>query len=293
MEQIDRILVVGAGAMGSQIAMLGALGGMDTVLNDVDPAALGRAEADLRTRMESNVTKGRMTQDAVDAAFERLSFETDLSVAAADAQLVVEAIIEDFEAKVSLFSRLSEVVDSDTIFATNSSSLVASLIGNRTDRPQLTVNMHFFNPPLVMDCVEVVGGEAVDRSVIEAVAAVCERMGRTAVVLDNEIPGFIANRILSAMVREAVSLLEGGYASVAAIDDICRRALRHPMGPFELLDMAGIDVNKQMLDLFYLQSQDPADLPSETIVTLVESHRLGRKTGEGFYRYEDGRKVIA
>lgn len=293
MSQIDRILVVGAGAMGSQIAMLGALGGMTTVLNDLDPAALARAESDLRSRMASNVTKGRMTRDAVDAAFERLTFDADLALAGSDAQLVVEAIIEDFDAKVALFARLSGVVPRDAIFATNSSSLVASRIGERTDRPDRMVNMHFFNPPLVMDCVEVVGSTAVDADVLDSVVAVCERMGRMAVVLDKEIPGFIANRILSAMVREAISLLEGGYASVSAIDDICRHALRHPMGPFELLDMAGLDVNKQMQDLFHFQTRDEADLPPATIVDLVANNHLGRKTGQGFYRYQDGRKVIS
>lgn len=293
MPQIDRMLVVGAGAMGSQIAMLGALGGLDTVLNDLDPSALARAEADLRSRMASNVTKGRMTEEAVGAAFDRLTFEPDLAAAGSTAQLVIEAIVEDLDAKVALFSRLSDVVPADAIYATNSSSLVGSLLGERTDRPQLVVNMHFFNPPLVMDCVEIVGGVSVDASVIAAVVDVCDRIGRTAIVLDKETPGLIANRIVSAMVREAVSLLEGGYASVSAIDEICRRALRHPMGPFELLDMAGLDVNKQMQDLFHLQTHDPADLPSATIVELVATKRLGRKTGEGFYRYEDGRKVIA
>ncbi|MBV6760232.1 3-hydroxyacyl-CoA dehydrogenase family protein [Rhodococcus opacus] len=290
MQTIRKLLVVGAGAMGSQIAVLGALGGLEVQLQDVRPEGLDAAQLQLTKRLGRMVEKGTLSQDEFDATFDRLRFTTDLAAAADGADLVIEAIVEKLEAKVDLFAQLSPLVRKDTIFATNSSSIVGSLIGDKTDRPQLFCNMHFFNPPLVMDCVEVVGGPTVDADTIDLVRRVCVQMNRTPIVLEKEIPGFIANRILNALFREAIALHEGGYASIDAIDDICRRALRHPMGPFELLDMAGIDVNLQMQDSFFNQSGDPADRPQDVIRQLVAENRLGQKTGKGFYAYEDGKK---
>lgn len=282
---VQKILVVGAGAMGSQIAMLGALGGFTVALQDVRPEGLAKAEQDLRSRVGRNVTKGKLTQDEHDAAFARLTFTTDLAAAATGADLVIEAIIEDLDAKKALFADLSSLVPAHCIFASNTSSIVASLIGKDTDRPDKFCNMHFFNPPLVMQAVEIAAGDAVSPETVDTARQVCERMGKSPVVLDKEIPGLIANRIVNAIFREAIHLYEGGYASVEAIDELCKKALNHPMGPFELLDMAGIDVNKQMQDLFYLQTGDPADLPNDVIVSMVNENRLGQKTGQGFYDY--------
>lgn len=289
--KIDRMLVVGAGAMGSQIAMLGALAGIETALYDVRAEQLSAAHEQLRRRVDRSVQRGKLTAEDADQAFARLRLTNSLEEAASGTQLVIEAIVENLDAKVSLFTELQQHVADDTIFATNSSSIVGSLIGERIGRSRLVCNAHFFNPPLVMECVEIVGGPDTDPAAIEAVRDVCERMGKTPVILEREIPGFVANRIVSAIFREAISLLEGGYASVEAIDEICRSALRHPMGPFELLDFAGIDVNKQMQDLLYLQSGDPEDQPPQTIVRMVADNRLGRKTGTGFYAYEGDTNV--
>jgi 3-hydroxybutyryl-CoA dehydrogenase len=290
---INNLLVVGAGAMGSQIAMLGALAGLNVVLQDVRPEGLLKSEADLRSRLGRSVEKGRIVQDDFDNAFARLTFATDPAQGALSADLVIEAIIEDLDAKVSLFTGLSALVPDHCVFASNSSSIVGSLIGNATDRPDKFCNMHFFNPPLVMECVEIVAAEGVSAQTVAAVRDVCLRMGKKPVVLNKEIPGFVANRIINAIFREAVSLYEGGYASVEVIDEICKTALHHPMGPFELLDMAGIDVNKQMQDLFYKQSGNPDDQPQDVIVELVERNNLGRKTGRGFYTYDGDVKIGA
>jgi 3-hydroxybutyryl-CoA dehydrogenase len=282
---ITRLLVAGAGTMGSQIAMLGALGGMHVSLYDVRATALEDAEASLRSRLARRVEKGQLTAPEAEAALQRLTFSPDLAPVAGDAQLVIEAIVEDLDAKTALFAELSALVPPDCIFATNSSSIVASLLAARTDRPARVCNTHFFNPPLVMDCVEIVAGDDVDPGVIASVMDVCRRMGKTPVRLDREIPGFVANRVLSAIVREAGALRAGGYASAEVIDEICRLALGHPMGPFELLDMAGLDVNLQMQQLIFEQTGDPADAPLPAVVALVAEGRFGRKTGGGFYDY--------
>lgn len=271
--------------MGSQIAMLAALGGMQVHLHDAFPHALTAAEAVLRQRVSRRVQKGQLTEEEMAAAFERLTFSGDLLPGAEHAQLVIEAIKEDLQAKRELFASLDAVLPEDAILATNSSSIAASLLGAHTRRPGRVLNVHFFNPPLVMDCVEVVAHERLDADVAPAVVEVCERMGKAPVVLHREVPGIVANRILSAIVREAAALVDGGFASVEAIDTICRTALGHPMGPFQLLDMAGLDVNLQMQQLIFEQTGVGQDRPIPAVVALVAEGRLGQKTGAGFYEY--------
>lgn len=275
--------------MGSQIAMLAALGGMRVHLHDAYPDALTSAETALRTRIDRRVEKGQLSQRSADDAFERLVFSSDLSAGAADAQLIIEAIKEDLAAKSALFARLDALAPADAILATNSSSITASLLGAATGRPGRVINAHFFNPPLVMDCVEVVVHDRLDPDVAPAVLDACRRMGKSPVALPREVPGIVANRILSAIVREAAALTDGGFATVEAVDEICRNALGHPMGPFELLDMAGLDVNYQMQQLIFEQTGVDQDRPIPAVVDLVGRRRLGRKSGGGFYDYDEKR----
>ncbi|GAB2831575.1 3-hydroxyacyl-CoA dehydrogenase family protein [Microbacterium insulae] len=285
--KVERVLVVGAGAMGSQIAMLAALGGMRVHVHDAYPGALAAAEQALRGRVGRRVEKGQLSQSEMDDAFARLTFTPDLATGAADAQLIIEAIKEDLDAKSALFAELDALAPAEAILATNSSSITASLLGARTRRPGRVVNAHFFNPPLVMDCVEVVAHERLDPDVAPAVLDVCRRMGKAPVALPREVPGIVANRILSAIVREAAALTDGGFATVEAVDEICRNALGHPMGPFELLDMAGLDVNLQMQQLIFEQTGVDQDRPIPAVVDLVGHGRLGRKSGGGFYDYDE------
>lgn len=284
--KIKQVLVVGAGAMGSQIAMLAALGGMNVRLHDVVPETLRTAEASLRQRLSRKVQQGRMTETEMEDAFSRLVCCEALEDAAAGADLVIEAVKEDLEIKATLFAKLDAMLPPHTILATNSSSIVGSMLGERTRRPGRVLNVHFFNPPLVMDCVEVVIHAALDADVGPAVLDVCAQMGKRPVELEREIPGIVANRILSAIVREAAALEAGGFATIEAIDEICRSALRHPMGPFELLDMAGLDVNLQMQELIFAQTGQDQDRPATAVAEHVRAGRLGRKSGAGFYDYE-------
>lgn len=283
---MQRILVVGAGAMGSQIAIVAALAGYDVRLHDVDNDGLVRAERQLKERMAAQVAKGRRTAEDVDAAFGRLHQHADLPEAASDVDLVIEAIVEDLAVKRDLFARLGRLCRAETILASNTSSFVPSRLADAAPHAGRFVNLHFFNPALVMKCVEVVRGPDTSDQTVQAALAFVERIGKQAVVLDREIPGFVANRILNAVRDEAIRLYEGGIASIESIDLACRAALGYPMGPFELMDLTGIDIGYRTKTARYAETNDPADLPSRTVTQLVQAGHLGRKTGRGFYTYD-------
>ncbi len=189
--------------------------------------------------------------------------------------------------KRELFAELDRLTPEHTILATNSSSFVPSKIADATSRPDRVVNMHFFNPALVMRCVEVVRGPQTSDATVATTVELAERIGKLPVVLDKEIPGFVANRLLNAVRDEAIRLLEGGYASVEAIDTAARTALGHPMGPFELMDLTGIDIGYHTKQARYDETGDPADLPSRSVTEKVERGELGRKTGTGWYDYTE------
>ncbi|MGD6793536.1 3-hydroxyacyl-CoA dehydrogenase family protein [Metabacillus indicus] len=285
-EDIQQISVIGAGQMGHQIAMLCALGGYETVIQDVQESALEKAEASLRKLMDKWVSKSKLTEEQKEAAFGRLTFTPSLEQAAAHADFIIEAVVEKLDVKRELFAKLDQMAKPHAIFASNSSTIVNSLIASATNRADKVVNMHFFFPPLVMDCVEVVMSEDTSKETADLTMDVCKTINRTAVLLNKEISGFIANRILGALQREAVYLYEEGYASFQDIDTICRKALNHPIGPFELMDLSGIDVGYYVMQQRYAESGDPADKPFACIEQKVRQGDLGRKTGKGWYTYQ-------
>ncbi|MDQ0217308.1 3-hydroxyacyl-CoA dehydrogenase family protein [Peribacillus cavernae] len=285
-EKVQSISVVGAGQMGHQIAMLSALGGYETILQDMQESALKQAEEKLHAILDKWVQKGKLTEDAKLAAFGRLQFTADLEEAASKADLVIEAVVEKLDVKREVFSELEKFAPSHTIYATNSSTIVSSLLADVTNRPEKVVNMHFFFPPLVMDCVEVVMSEATSEETAQIVLEVCETINRTAVLLRKEISGFVANRILGAIQREAVYLYENGIADFKDIDKICRKALSHPIGPFELMDLSGIDVGYFVMQQRFNETGNPEDKPFACIEEKVKQGHLGRKTGKGWYEYQ-------
>ena len=287
MSEIKNVVVVGAGAMGSQIGLLCALAGYSATVTDIARDALDRAETQLRQRMTRDIEKGRRRGADVDAAFGRLTFSTDLLAAAASADFVIEAAVEKLDVKRQLFADLDRVAPPHAILATNSSSIVSSRIADATGRPDRVCNVHFFNPALIMKCVEVVRGPDTSDDTVEAAVQLARRLGKTPVVLDREIPGFIANRILGAVRDEAIFLLENGIASVQDIDTACRTALGYPMGPFELMDLTGIDIGYLTKKDRFAESGDPKDQPSMSVTALVERGELGRKTGRGWYDYDE------
>jgi len=284
---VNHVLVVGAGAMGSQIGMVCALAGLTATVTDIAEPALAKAEAELRSRLTRDLEKGRRVPADVEAAFGRLSFTTDLTAAASSADYVIEAAVERLDIKRALFADLDRVTRAHTILATNSSSIVSSRIADATNRPDKVCNLHFFNPALIMRCVEVVRGPQTSDETVDTSVALVERLGKVPVVLNREIPGFVANRILGAVRDEAIYLLENGVASVTDIDTACRTALGYPMGPFELMDLTGIDIGYLTKQDRFAQTGDPSDQPSRSVTALVQRGELGRKTGRGWYTYDD------
>lgn len=284
---INSVLVVGAGAMGSQIAMVCALSGYDVVLNDISGGALDRAVTSLRSRMQRKIDKGTATSAEIDEAFARLRTTDVLDEDSCAVDLVIEAAIEKLDIKRELFAELERLAPAGAILASNSSSFVPSAITTELRARDRFCNIHFFNPALVMRCVEVIRGpETSDDTIMTAVNFV-RSIGKEPVQLDKEISGFVANRILDAVRTEAVSLYEGGYASFEDIDLACRTALGYPMGPFELMDLTGIDIGYYSRSQRFADSGDPADAPARSVAALVERGDLGRKTGKGWYIYDE------
>ncbi|KHE73688.1 3-hydroxyacyl-CoA dehydrogenase [Kocuria marina] len=284
-ETPKHITVIGAGAMGSQIAMVCALAGYDTDVVDIAQDAVDRAETQLHERMDRDVAKQRRTAEDVAAAFERLTFTTDRDGCAAQADVVIEAAVEDLGIKRKLFAELDRICPEHTILVTNSSNIVSSRVADATGRPEKVCNFHFFNPALVMQCVEVVPHVGTSRKTVDTALELARSLGKQPVELKKEVPGFVANRLLGALRTEALKLYEDGVADFEDIDIAAKTALRHPMGPFELMDLVGIDVVHLIRLAEYEQTGDPASLPARSIREKYEAGEYGRKTGKGWYDY--------
>ncbi|MDP5228516.1 MULTISPECIES: 3-hydroxyacyl-CoA dehydrogenase family protein [Arthrobacter] len=280
-----RILVVGAGAMGSQIAMLCALAGHRTEIFDVSADAYDAALAALRGRVERMVVKGRLTDAEADEAFSRLAFVPLLEDGAATADLVVEAATERLDVKRDIFTRLGAAAPAHAVLTTNSSTLASSRLAEASGRPDRLCNMHFFNPALQMACVEVVRNPETSDDTVDTVLALARELGKQPVLVQREVPGFIANRLMGAVQKEALALYAEGVASFEDIDATARGALNHPMGPFELMDLVGLDVTQFIAEAIFAETGAPEDAPSPLVGRLVDHGKLGRKSGEGWYRY--------
>lgn len=284
-DAIREVLIVGAGAMGTQIGAVFALAGFNVTTGDLAPAALDQSRDEARRRLRRLAEKGTYTREQVDASLERMMYTTDSIGAARSTDFVLEAAVERIDVKRELFTDLDGAAPEHAILATNSSTIPSSLLVDATKRPDRVCNMHFFNPALVMDCVEVVRNSQTSDATVEATLELARRLGKQPVRLNKEIPGFVANRLLGALRNEALRLEADGVASHADIDVAARTALGHPMGPFELMDLVGIDVSYLIRLSEYEQSGDPADLPHPSVQKLYEQGRYGRKNGRGWYEY--------
>jgi len=282
---VRALCVVGAGTMGHQIAMLGALAGCATAVVDVRAEALERAEAAVRALLARWRQKDRLTQAQAADVLGRLQWSTSLAEGARPADFVIEAIIERLEEKRALFSELDRLAPPRAILATNSSTICSSLLAPATARADRVCNMHFFNPPLVVELVEVVMHPQTSESTAATVMHLARRMGRTPVLLRREISGFVVNRILAGIVDEALRLYEAGIASFEDIDLAVKKGLGHPMGPFELMDLVGIDVAYDVRMQRFAETSDPAQGPTRSLVEKFERGEWGRKTGKGWYTY--------
>lgn len=284
--EIAKIAVIGAGNMGHQIALCAALSGFQVKCTDTNSAILDKAIQFVEQYLTERVAKGKLSQEAADQAHNNIAFVPTVAEAVADADLAIEAIIENLAIKRKLFAELDQRCPTHTILATNSSYIVSSKIADATKRPDKVCNMHFFNPALVMKLVEVVQGPHVSTETIDAVMNAAKRMGKTPVLLHKEIYGFLVNRFLQATRQEALKLLDMGIASSEDIDTAVMNGLGYPMGPFQLLDLTGVDLAYHVSMERYRESGDPADRPSPTIVEKFTKGEWGKKAGKGFYDYE-------
>lgn len=285
---IQKIFVVGAGLMGSGIAQTAIVNGYDVVLNDQRQEALERAQMGIQKALEREVEKGRMTQEELDAALPRLSLDITIE-GAKDADLVIEAVFENLEAKQTVFQQLEEVCPPHTIFASNTSSISLTALAAATKRPSRVVGMHFFSPVPKMRLCEVIFGLLTDQEVLSEIKVVGERMGKTLILSDDK-PGFIVNRALLPMLNEACVIVGSNIGSVEDMDNGMKLGCNHPMGPLELADMIGLDI---LLNVMNVLSKEYGEKyhPSMILRKMVTAGFLGRKSGAGFYIYENGKKV--
>jgi len=282
---IKNICVVGAGNMGHQISLLCAIHGYKTKCTDVIPEILKKAEKFADTYLPGRVEKGKMTKEAAEQARKNISFTGDLKEAAKDADFVIEAATEILDIKRKVFADLDRFAPSQAILATNSSYLVSSLVADATKRPSKVLNMHFFNPALVMKLVEVVKGPHVSDESAQITMELSEKLEKAPVLLKKEVEGFLLNRIFKVIGREALWMLEMGIASAEDIDKACVHGAGHPMGPFRLMDLTGIDLNYIRSMERFKETGDRADLPSPSVVEKYMKGNYGQKTGKGWYDY--------
>ncbi len=271
--------------MGAQIAQQAALHGIFVMLHDKDAAQLRKAVESNRRHIARRVEKGRITEAEAHDAIGLVMTTTDLEGAVHNADFVIEAVFENLEVKRETFAALDRSAPPDAVLASNSSTMGISKLAGATNHPERCVNMHFFFPVLVMDLVEVVRGPETSDQTVARAMALAREMGRTPVLLNKEIDGFIVNRILHAATQEAYRLLDAGVASFEDIDTAVEKGLNWPLGPFRLGDFSGLDVTYNARLHMYRTTGDERYRPSPQLEAKVKAGKLGRKTGEGWYTY--------
>ncbi|ASR00446.1 3-hydroxyacyl-CoA dehydrogenase family protein [Streptomyces sp. 11-1-2] len=279
-----KLAVIGAGLMGSGIAQVSAQAGWDVVLRDVTDEALRRGTDGIRASYEKFVSKGKLTAEEAERALGRITTTTDLD-AAADADVVVEAVFEKVEVKREIFRTLDELVKDDTILASNTSAIPITKIAAATRNPERVVGTHFFSPVPMMGLCELVRGHKTSDETLAAAREFAEGVGKTCIVVNRDVAGFVTTRLISALVVEAAKLYESGVATAEDIDTACKLGFGHAMGPLATADLTGVDILLHATDNIYTESQDEKFAPPEIMRRMVDAGDVGRKSGEGFYRY--------
>lgn len=282
---IKKIAVLGAGAMGGGIAQVAAQSGFDVVLSDVDAKFVDGAVKRMSSAWQKNVDKGKMTAEQKDELLKRVKGSVGFADFA-DADMVIEAIIEDLAAKKAAFKEMDSVCKPEAVLATNTSSLSITLLANETKRPAQVVGMHFFNPPALMRLVEIIRGYYTSDESVGVANDVSKQMGKTTIEVKKDFPGFVVNRLMLIQYIEAMRLVEEGVATPQDVDIALKLGLNHPMGQFELHDFAGIDIGYHVFNYLYSEHKDPLWNPPQSLKALVSAGRLGRKTGSGWYDYK-------
>ena len=285
MTEVRTVAVIGAGIMGRGIAHAAALGGYRTILEDLLPNALRKAETEIRANLDQAVELGKVNAAEANAAFARIEYAGSVDEAARQADLVIEAVPEEMESKIEIFTMLDKICRPTTILASNTSSLSVTEIASVTYRAKKCVGMHFFNPVHKMKLLEVVRALETDDDTLATAVEVGNRMRKEVVVI-KEAPGFITSRINAMIGNEAFYMLQEGIASAADIDKALKLGLNHPMGPFELVDLVGLDTRLNILEYLH-KSLGEKYRPAPLLVQYVKAGRLGRKSGRGVYEYPD------
>jgi 3-hydroxybutyryl-CoA dehydrogenase len=280
---ISKIAVLGAGQMGNGITQVAACAGYQVTMVDIQQEYVDRGIAAIEKSLAKLVSKERMSQEDADAARARISLSIDRSVCA-DCDLVVEAVPEILELKVSIFQELDALCKPETILASNTSSISITTIADATNRPDKVIGMHFMNPVPIMKLVEIINGKETSEQTNAAVIQASEQMGKTALSC-NDSPGFVSNRILCPMLNEAILTLQEGVAQPEAIDGIMKLGMNHPIGPLALCDLIGLDTVLHIMNVLHEGMGDDKYAPAPLLIQMVADGKLGRKTGQGFYSY--------
>jgi 3-hydroxybutyryl-CoA dehydrogenase len=280
---MEKFVVIGGGTMGNGIAHTAAASGFDVTLLDVSESILERATSTISANLQRGVDKGKMTAEEKQQVLGRIRATTDVE-SVADADIVIEAIIENLAAKVGLFEKLDRLTNDQCILASNTSSISITKIAASTRRPDKVIGMHFMNPVPVMTLVEVIRGIATSDETYRKVEDLSKRMGKTPIEV-NDYPGFISNRVLMPMINEAIFALYEGVATPESIDGVMKLGMNHPMGPLTLADFIGLDVCLAILRVLEDGFGDPKYRPCPLLVKMVDAGWLGRKSGRGFYKY--------
>jgi 3-hydroxybutyryl-CoA dehydrogenase len=290
-QNVETIAVLGGGTMGRGIAHVSALAGYRTRLTDVREEALESARRSIEKNLDKGIALGKVEADDAEAALDRLSLHPELEAAVADADLVIEAVPEDIALKADLFHRVEAAAPAHALFATNTSALSVTEIAAATGRPERFAGMHFFNPVHIMRLVELVKGLETSEDTLRTLATVAGAMGKKVVTV-NESPGFVTSRINALIGNEAFRMLQEGVASADDIDVALKLGLNHPMGPFEMVDLVGLDVRLSILQYLH-ETLGEAYRPNQLLVQYVRAGRLGKKVGRGVYEYDaEGRRIL-
>ncbi|MDA8336780.1 MAG: 3-hydroxyacyl-CoA dehydrogenase family protein [Peptococcaceae bacterium] len=282
---VKKILVVGAGNMGAGIAQLCAQQGFEAVLSDISLDFCKNAKARIEKGLQKRVDQGKMAEAEKASVLSRISLAGDLTPAR-ECDFVIESVLEQIEIKRKVFAQLDDLARSDVIFATNTTALPISEIAEATRRPEKVVQMHFFNPPTIMKLVEIMPGRKTAPETLKAAAEMAKLLGKDPVVCKNEAPAGIVSRVLGQLLNEATWLADSGVAEPADIDKAMKLGANHPMGPFELLDLIGLDVHRAKMQTLAGSLNDPRYKHPKIIDKMIEEGRLGKKVGKGFYSYE-------
>jgi len=282
--EIKKPFVLGAGIMGAGIGQLCAQKGYEVFVTDVSEEIIGKAKEKVTRGLQRRIEKGKITQEDMDSVLSLMNWSTDLNIAR-ESNFVIEAVFENLDLKKEIFKNLDSICSPETILATNTTALSVSEIASATQRPDKVIGMHFFNPAVIMKLVEIIRGDETSEETIETAKMFAESLGKVPIATFKEAPAGIVSRVLAALLNEAATVFADGIADAQDIDEAMKLGAGLPMGPLALIDMIGLDIHLVKMQTLYKKLKDERYKPPEIIKEMVAAGKLGKKTGEGFYKY--------